>query len=399
MKIGIITFHFPYNCGAVLQCAALQTVLQRLGHQVEVIDYRPWYHQNRYTYLKNPLQFAVSRYKELKPDTPALLKAAKFGMGFVRGVGSWKHYPERKPQDDKFSSFRRNFLSQTETYRTLRKLRSTPPECDMYICGSDQLWNCHLTEKRFDRAYFLDFGKDNVTRVSYAVGADFTECEDKSVSLEELLSRFDAISLRENKCLDAVKSCVGNIPVTRSIDPTLLLARGDYRQFTHHGKLEENKFILTYTMPNESQQRVYEAAEILSARTGMKIIDISGNPSGSNRRIKDNRLCGPDEFLWYVENADYVMTNSFHGTVFSVIFGKPFVTIPHSETGNRVTELLDSLSLEDRYTNSPADAAELVGKSVDYDSVSRSLNPLREQSMSYLQDCISLAEKKSGRRA
>lgn len=393
MKTGIITFHFPYNCGAVLQCAALQTVIRRLGHQVSVINYRPWYHQNRYTYLKNPFQFAKSRYMELGPSVPGYLRAAKSCMGFVRAVGSWRHYGARKKQDDRFSSFIETHLDQTKVYRSLARLRKNPPDCDLYISGSDQLWNCHLTEKRFDRAYFLDFGADSTVRVSYAVGADFTECEDSSVSLGQLLERFDAISLREDRCLETVREQCGDITVTRSIDPTLLLDAEDYLCMESKEQLVAEPYILTYTMPNASQSEVYDAAELLSKKTGVKVVDISGNPSGANRRIPDNRICGPDEFLRYMRNADYVLTNSFHGTAFSVIMRKRFAVIPHTETGNRVTELLDSLALSGRYADSPQRAAELVCENIDYSTAEERLAALREQSMKYLRECAALAAK------
>lgn len=395
MRIGIITFHFPYNCGAILQCAALQNVIERMGHQAVVINYKPWYHQNRYTYLKNPIQFAKSRYMELSEDTPKLLRLSKSGIGFVRAVGSWRHYAQRKPQDDKFREFREAFLNETRIYRSLKQLQNAPPECDLYISGSDQLWNCHLTEKRFDRAYFLDFGADKTVRVSYAVGADFTECKYENISLDQLLSRFDRISLREDKCKSIIEKNANGIPVCRSVDPTLLLNSEAYGRMTCSEKLEEDSFILTYTMPNESQLAVYAAAERLSEKTGKKIIDVSGNPSKSNRRINDNRICGPDEFLWYIQNADYVMTNSFHGTVFSVIYKKIFMVIPHTDTGNRVTELLDSLGLSERYTDVSEQAVYTIDKPINYAASAMKLEALRAQSMNYLEECVRCAEKRN----
>lgn len=389
MKIGIITFHFPYNCGATLQCVALQTKLEQLGNEVEVINYRPWYHQNRYVPLKNPVYYAKKMFKK-KDDSDLLHKRIYRGVdGFARVVYSWRNYKTIAPRDKKFRAFIKNNIHETRVYRTLEQLQTNPPQMDMYVCGSDQLWNAKLTEGVFDPAYFLQFGEENVVRISYSMGANFDSVADVEKTLEPLLKDFWAVALRETKCHDAVRKALPqDKSVQITLDPTFLLEEKDYLPLIPEKELETEPFILTYTMPNESQHKIYNAAKIFSEKTGIKVIDVSGNPSKVNQKIEDNRICGPDEFLWYVKNASYVLTNSFHGTAFSVIFRKQFAVVPHSETGNRVSELLEKLGLGNRWTKTGTQAAQLIEMPVDYSDCEINLACLREESVAYLRHCV-----------
>lgn len=387
MKVGIITYHFPYNCGATLQCFALQTKLEALGHEVCIINYRPWYHQNRYTPLKNPIYFANKRFHD--PAGNFLKRCYHAADGFCKTVYAWRHYPKISLKEKKFRPFVKNNLHETKVYRSLKQLQKNPPKCDIYISGSDQLWNAALTNGKFDSAYFLNFGNEKVGRMSYSVGADFSKLQNPETVLEDLVKDLDVISLRESKWLPAVeKAAKGKIPTHIDVDPTLLLDSETYCK--HMAQLPEEKepYILTYSMIGETQKQVYNGARLLSEKLGMKVIDVSGDPTQMNKKVEDNRLCGPDEFLWYVKNASYVVTNSFHGTVFSVIFKKQFVTIPHAITGNRVTELLDKLGLEKRYNYVTTEAVDEITNEIDYDSVDQKLEGLRKNSIDFLQESI-----------
>lgn len=391
MKIGIITFHFPYNCGAALQCAALHKAVEKMDCQVSVINYRPWYHQNRYTPFKNPFEFAKTRYNQVHNR-----KWLAWIKGFVRAVGSWRHYGKRKLQHQKFSKFISSCTNQTRVYRSLKQLQNTPPAADLYISGSDQLWNVHITDGTFDEAYFLRFGNQKTRRITFSVGADFTEYKtDPHKALEPLLADLDAVALRENKCEQIVRETRPDLPVSITIDPTFLLENHQYDELMCSETLETEPFIFTYTMPDVSQHKVYNAAHILSEATGLKIIDASGQPTKVNKKIADNRLCGPDEFLWYMRHADYVLTNSFHGTAFSVIMDKQFFAIPHSKTGNRVTELLKKVGLESRWTDTGTGAAKRILQPIDYTQTHRLLEDLRNDSLHYLRTNIEEAAKKS----
>lgn len=385
----IITFHFPYNCGAVLQCFALQTVLEQKNCTAQVINYVPWYHRNRYTPFKNPFQFAA----QWSEKTTGAKKVIKWLKGFARAIYSWRHFPNFLLREKACYGFVNHRLHLTRKYRTLEQLATMPPQADLYVTGSDQLWNAHITGG-FDAAYFLPFGTENTRRISYAVGADFTEAPDSAETLPKLLERMDAISLRETKCWDAVKAAVKpETPMCVCVDPTLLLPREAYEVIEEKPQNAPKRFILTYMMPNRSANAVIAAAKKLSEKLGVLAVDVNGNPLALNRRIKDNRICSPGEFLWYIHHADYVLTNSFHGTVFSVIYEKQFVTVPHSNFGNRTSELLQKLRLEERLVPTNVEALAVIEQPIRFEGAREALSLLRAESLAYLDENIAAAEK------
>ena len=389
MKIGIITFHFPYNCGAVLQCVALQKKMQQLGHDVKVVNYRPCYHQNRYTPFKNPIYYAGKCMQRKYEVDPIIKRLARGVLGALRTVYSWRFYKKIKISESKFENFIKTYLNETKVIRTNKELEKKYPNCGLFISGSDQLWNAGLTEGKIDPAYLLDFVSNGAGRISYAVGADFTRLLQDKVEVKEALLQFDSISLREKACYDTIhEMCGDRVPMHVDIDPTFLLNEEEYEEFCCEQELEEEPYILTYVMPNISQMKVYNAAKILSEKTGYKVIDVNGSPSRGNTKIKDYRVCGPAEFLWYVKHAEYVLTNSFHGTAFSVTFHKQFMAIPHSDTGYRVTELLDRLSLSERYVSDGESAVATIDKTIEFELADQLLGELREESVGYLKQCV-----------
>lgn len=387
MKIGTITFHFPCNCGAMLQCLALQTALKREGHDTYVINYRPTYHQNRYIPLINPFVVAKTRFQGHPAGTSFLYKSASAAKGFVQILRSWKNYSNRKFQYDKFKRFENKAFRLTPVCKNLKQLERHTRDFGMFISGSDQLWNAHITNKKFDEAYFLKFGPKEAGRITYAMGANFTEHPDPMGVLPGLISDLDAIALRELKCKDDLHTCNPNIPIFHTVDPTLLLDAADYDPFMPEEPLETEPYIFIYTMPDESRHKIYNACKLLSEKTGLKVIDGSGT-ANKMVGIRDCRICSPDDFLWYIKHARYVLTNSFHGTAFSVIMEKQFFVVPHSTTGNRVTELLDQVGLSKRYAPSGVLAAQRIDNPIEYDETRKLIRKLRASSLQYLRDSI-----------
>ncbi len=378
MNIGIITFHFAHNCGAVLQCLALQESLKRMGHSVCIINYQPGYHRRRYAVLKNPFYFGWQ---------------SKSLMAFIKTLFSWRHYRQSRERYKCFSSFSTMWLNETCRYTSLEQLQKTPPACDMYISGSDQLWNTRLTENRIDPAYLLDFGSKSTRRITYSIGCSLSYSNDSDGSLRRALKNLQTISLREMENIDEIRLLTeGQTPLRTDIDPSLLLTEQDYIPYMAKTSLVLEPFIFTYTMPDPSQETVYHAARELSRLTGMKIVDASGFPQKANRQIKDHRVCGPAEFLWYIKNASYVITNSFHGTAFSIIFKKQFAAALHSGTGYRIRELLEKLSLEDHVVGNAAEALQVLKETCDYKKTDLLLKRLIADSKEYLQTQTSKVE-------
>jgi 2-succinyl-5-enolpyruvyl-6-hydroxy-3-cyclohexene-1-carboxylate synthase len=392
MKVGIITFHFPFNCGAALQCFALESKLEELGNDVQVINYVPWYHWNRYASYKNPFYYANKKLHE--PARNVLTRGYHGAKGFYDTVRSWKSAKVKKVREQKFAAFRKAHLHETRTYRTVGQLRRHPPKCDLYLAGSDQIWNSKLTDGRFDPAYFMDFGGRDVRRMTYAVGTYFDDPAAAQKEIGPMLKKLDAVSLREIKFMRPVMEAADpKTPMHLDVDPTLLPDVSAYEALLPKEPLEKNPFIVVYTMPGPAQNQVNAAAKKLAARTGLHLIDVNGNPNAGNRQIKDSRIVSPEEFLWYVKNAAYVVTNSFHGTVFSVLFRKRFATILHKETGNRVSELLDKLGLSERYTEETEAVDGIVDLPIEWDTAEKALETLRAESVRYLKFATGGAER------
>ncbi len=386
MKIGIITFHFAYNCGAVLQCVALCEKLEQMGHEVCVINYQPWYHKNRYMPLKNPFYNCAKRAAR-RTDNDNIVKQLMRGTkGFLATVYSWRHYPKLRKVDKYFREFNKNNLKETIIYRTYEQLVKNPPKCDLYISGSDQLWNAKLTEGKLDPAYLLDFGNKDVRKITYAMGVSLDNMQETFSSAKELLKKLDAISLREKECYEAINSLTENkVPMHVDVDPTFLLSKEEYDKYICKEELSAEPFIFTYTMMDKSREAVYEIATQMGKKMGIKVIDASANPKSPSNLLEEHRVCGPTQFLWYIKNAEYVVTNSFHGTAFSINMEKNFVTIPHSQTGYRVTEILDKLGLKKRYAYNTEDGMICFDEGADYQNSTKELEKLRQESVNYLE--------------
>jgi len=349
MKVGIITFHFASNCGAALQCLALSEVLKKMGHEVCVIDYRPSYHTNRYKPLKNPFYYG-KKATEIPSQSLKRLKGFKYLKGFIGSIYSWRFYFKQKEINDCFNCFVNKYLNLTSRYSTLKELQTCPPMCDLYISGSDQVWSSILTGGTLDAAYLLDFGPLKTKRISYAAGVNIKDSNSILNEYSNLLNRFQSISLRESKYRgDFEKILLHPEHVRVDLDPTLLLEAEEYQKYIPSEELETDPYILIYTMQDPSQDKVFKEAKKLSQQMGLKVIDISNNTKTMGKENFDTRVCGPAEFLWYIKHARFVITNSYHSTVFSILFKTSFFAIPHSQTGYRITELLDALGMSQYY--------------------------------------------------
>lgn len=379
-NIGIITFHFANNYGAFLQCYALQTKLSALGFCVSVIDYRPSYHAVKYSAWKNPFTLAYNSW--LKHQNKKLVRRIQLWLrAFARGLLANLLGTDRK-EARVFRLFIGKTLHLTRRYPTLRSLRKDPPPLDVYICGSDQVWNPDLMNGSFDLAYFLDFGVDKIRRVAYAVSIKKTLDSAQTSELASLFWNLDAISLREEN--ETVNTILGHT-VQICVDPTLLIDAYEFENILAAPPMA-GSYIFVYGMEttDEMQSAVADVAEALQLSV------INGSPARVRLTIpaKSVRDYTPGEFLAYVKNASFVVTNSFHGTIFSIIYQKSFFTVPHSTRGNRMVELLHKLDLGDRLLLKQQICEDTCLAKINYDHVREKLVQLREESLKYLLESL-----------
>lgn len=351
MKILTITCHRPHNYGAVLQAYALNRFLQKRGHDARVIDYTSKSHGGISDKYKNNL----------------LAKA-------VRGI---LLFPDRLKGNKVFGEFIKNNISLTErSYFSHRELVDNPPSADLYITGSDQVWNCDIPVGK-DDAYFLDFSGPNAKKISYAASmATDLLPDNQKKRYYNLLYDFHAISVREPSSVSILKSI--GIDAVSVLDPVYLLDKREWVDLAEKADYKE-PYVLVYSF--NRQKNVFDFAKKIAKEKNLKVYSVNTRWLDIiNRTDKYFWSVSPQKFLSLILNADIVVTNSFHGISFSIIFEKYFFAFT-KETGNsRIIDLLKSLHLEDRLLKN-----NLQENPVDYKKVNALLDELKNSSVDFLE--------------
>lgn len=367
MKIAIITFHRAINYGAVLQAWALQEQLKRMGHDVRILDYNS---KQMKAYTKAFNMFGQNR------SLKSYIKAAVYA-------------PYRGYKISKFRKFVRKWLNVTSRLKQ-SDLCQMDKQFDLFITGSDQVWNDFLAG--FDGAYFLDFVTKREKKASYSASFGFESVPVELVSeYKERLNSISKISVRENTGRNIVYDLLEReVPIT--VDPTLLLDMNSWMPMINVGSRKNfKKYILIYTL--NPIKHLMNCAFDIAEKEDLAIYYISLDI----KNLRDYRECNrlkhllapsPENFLDLLYNAEWVLTNSFHGTVFSIIFHKKFYSeVDYGfQKNDRIISLLESLGLnsqkisENRPTQTSYD--------IDWANVEKLLNNYRSQSLFFLEECF-----------
>lgn len=345
MKIGVLTFHWATNYGAVLQAYALCKYLSDLGHEVKIIDYYPT------RYKKNVIRAFFTRHIKL---IPTRLKDIK--------------------KEKQIEKFRINNFDRTKHYSSFCNLEKQTQQFDCYICGSDQIWNMSFLkhgEGKKTYTYFLGFVHDEKIIASYAAsfGTEYIP-DDLKEDITKLLQRFDFISVRERTGLKIVNE-LGFYNACIVPDPTILLRRKEYEQFIKHYKKEKN-YAFAYIL----HRREKDAIKIYQYLKKRDIAIVHCNNSGVY------------EWLTEIYNSKMVITNSFHGIVFSILFEKPFVAILIEGSGmnDRIITLLDEVGLSNRIFNGNID---IINEKINWRNVTEKIDNYRQIGISYIDQILS----------
>ncbi len=320
MKIGIVT-KIGKNYGAVLQAYALKKKLCDMGHEAHIIKYTPEFSRKSY---------ALCKYSWSLGGTLANLK-------FML------HFKEYKKSTERFYEFRNDFYDFLGGYNTDDEIEANPPKCDIYITGSDQVWNPPLA---FDRSFYCMFADryPDSKRAAYAASIGLAKIpEQYSPEFKERVQRFDYISVREKKAVSILNEM--GIEAKIAPDPTLLHSKEDWHPVAVKPEIEE-PYILCYFVSYPSG--IEKVVEQFKRKYGLKVVNLMTAEASAGIGDIKIRDAGPREFLGLFEHASYVITSSFHGTVFSLINKKPFVVTLYKNTSSRVTELLENFELSDR---------------------------------------------------
>lgn len=382
MRIGIVTHWKDMdNYGAALQSFALQRYLRDLGHEAFVLRY---YQRIKDPSLKQKFFYVLKH--------PMLLIKRSKNKKNLSNIKKWNQLRD-------FDSFRKNNIAFSESvYNGYDELRQYYPHADLYITGSDQVWGCSLAYEQ-NRPFFLDFGDEKTKRVAYAAsfGRGFFPCVNEEL-FRELLSRFSAISMREESGVHILREM--GIESIRCLDSTLLLPIERYQLLASERK-HKDKYAYFYTVNVSSPQEIYWGKiKKLFERKGIQSIVTTGSGYLQPEEMFGGAIydyATVEEWLSNIENAEIVVTASFHGVVFSYLYHKNFIYMPlkaqSSKGNNRITDFLESVGLLNRIAKDWSDVVKLTDENIDYTSLNNNtFQLLLSQSKDYLHRILQVKE-------
>ncbi len=366
--VGIITFHSLFNLGAVLQAFALQRTIESLGNSCQIIDFR-----------------------RSSQGTPHHLFCLPLSRGEIKhDLSVFLTLPSRLEMRRRFNEFRKRHLVTTPSvYDSVESLGNPSLHFDVYVTGSDMVWNPTWLEKAYAPVYYLDFVKSG-RRVSFAPSFACTEIPAKYRDrVANYLRAFDHLSCREDAGCDIVRDLTGR-EAEHVLDPTLLQPLSEYAKMAIAPALN-SPCILVYPMHQSDDLR--EVAMRVKRELNLPIVavvPVYHNPR--NFRFADQVVftAGPGEFLGWMQKAAFVCTNSFHGAAFSIIHRKNFLTVPALGSNTRSQSMLKQFGLLSRQVNNLMDfqLRNALPAPIDYASVEVRLKQAIEKSTNYLKKAL-----------
>lgn len=367
-KVAIITRHAIANYGSLLQAIALQNMIEKLGYTAEIIDF-----------IRNDESMIN------KVITDAKMKKNWNKNIFTRFLYCMIRMPVNIYGEIRFKQYREKFLNLTKRYTSRDDLIKNKPLADVYMTGSDQVWGPILNGK-YESSYFLDFCDEEDKRVSYAASFGKTNFESKDKDkFIQMLKKYRTITVREDSAVELLDN--EGIESTQVIDPTLLLKANEWEELLEAPKRKiQGKYAVVYQIHNNKELEKY--AQKFAKKAGIKLIRISPSLHQIFRGGKFIYTPTLGEFISYIKYAEYVITDSFHGTVFSINFNTPLATLlPKTGTSTRNTSILRLMGLEKCIVRNVNDFNVLKEK-IDFTNANKILEKQREKSIRVLEEVI-----------
>lgn len=370
MKIALITFHAPYNYGSCLQAYALQEKIKDLGHDVDIINYRFDGQKKAYRLIRNNGNAA-----DLIKD---LLQIPVFR--------------KKKKRAQMFENFIADNMNLTMEYQDPAQLSNIAYDYDIFVSGSDQIWNKHANELdkedwKFMHPYLLTF--TNKKKISYASSIGGTTNEEIMQNMAPSIRKFSFLSAREKQVADRLAMLL-KVPVDNVLDPTLLLNKDDY---INRFDIEENpkeKYIFYYSLAGISTVKKHlDWIDGININNYKVIINTPYAWFPDHGTHKSIVAIGPIEFLRILNNAECIITDSYHGTLFSVNFEKNFLTLCKSDAKSdyRKNDILGKLGLANHMVNEFTNGFD-TSVAINNGEYCDHLNELRNRSIEYLKNAL-----------
>lgn len=384
-KVGIVSCYFKHNYGSMLQAYATQQILDNMGIENETINIdenidfangKKKYYMTQitnFTFIKSKLGMIKLKFdKKLKKD-----------LGKNISI-----------RDKKYKEFEQKFRL-TAPYKTYNELTEKCKDYSSVLVGSDQLW---LPVNVVADYYTLNWVPDDVNKISLATSFGVSTVPDKyKESYKKFLNRIDNLSVRESAGVKLVSE-LSNKGATLVCDPTLLLTKQEWMEIQQEERIIKDKYILCYFLGNNIEHRKF--AERLKEKTGYKIVSLNH----ADEYVKYSDIfadetpydIGPAEWINLIRNAEYVCTDSFHGTVFSLINNTKFFTFERYSnknskvsTNSRIYSLLEIVNLKERILSGTENVDDVLKYNIDFDKVNTKLADFRNQSKTFLEKALS----------
>ena len=362
-KIATLTFHRAINYGAVFQTYALQKAIEKEGFESEVMDYRNPFLEA----LHNPHD--LSKYKTILHYVKAITK-------------------NRVKRDNRkgFEAFRNEYIKISEKTYNAANIAQSQEDYSAIIVGSDQVWNLNCTNQ--DEAYFLPFISDKNKKFSYAASMGVKlDTDSLKSTYKRLTEGFGAISVREEQARNELDHI--GVNATVCVDPTLLLDKTEWTMLAKKPDSfeAEKKYLLVYVIVETPS--IFEKAKKIAKERNLELVYINEGLI-KKRAFRNLYKLSPEEWLWVFSNASYIVTNSFHGTAFSLNFERNFIVEPlpvKTNANSRITDLLESLGLREHFVEEGLD---IFVDDIDYSNID--MSEIKTKSSLYIRDILNIAK-------
>lgn len=372
-NISIITYTCTKNYGGILQAYGLYRYLSDCGYNVNFIDYIP----------------QRCNYNDKKQYTNLILRNSRiWGRNFfTKYIWQTLYFRQLKQDYLPFLHFIHGHARFTCKYYSENELENNPPKADVYITGSDQVWNSSfLDNEKIDEPYYLKFAKGKKISYASSFGVNYIPEKNKT-EVHRYLKEYEHLSTRENSGQSILKDL--NLKSDVVVDPTILSNVNVWKSMLHNVK--ENNYILLYQV--KFNKDIYKMAKEVAKKCKKKLVVISMDYK-DKRTVKKNLILCPavEEWLSYINSSEYVITDSFHASVFSILFEKRFIVnsgVRH-EMSSRILTLLEMINLQERELNGfyPDEAMEILQKNINWDIVREKLEEEQRKSRSWLINAI-----------
>ena len=377
--IGLVTCYFHHNYGSMLQAYATEMIMQQMGLPFQTIA------------CKAPINY-MKENKLLYIIKKLLIADWKMRLGKMKIEREKKNNPvfakNWAVRNKAFDDFANTFFHVSPYCKNREELTKMAENYSAFLVGSDQLWRTDSVEHGY---YTLEWVPDDIRKIAYSTSIGVKEVPWFQVAKNKrFMNRFDYIALREQSACDLVYKLTGR-KVQVVLDPTLLFTGKQWMNIQQEEPLTDGKYIFCYLLGNNPEQR--EFIKQVKAKTGYKIVALQHLDEyiPSDEGFADEApYVGPREFLNYIRNAEYIFTDSFHCSVFSILYKKNFFTFSRfaegakQSTNTRIDNLLHIAGLENRRMTKDKTVDGVINFKGSFNGVDDKLNALRKSSMDYL---------------